>query len=167
MAMNLEGTVWTFRWSRPVGYANKHLGEQLDVVRILSLIALMSVGAYALRGEGSADSITAAALEQSFQNVPSTPIDVALVPETGSPIVLEKLVVTDWWAKVKGTKSFETKPQPWLENVLKWNGRKWATKDFGPLRAEFGTWFKFGEKESGAIKERDIYIKVELVRLRW
>lgn len=131
------------------------------------MIGFVAVCAQGLFAEGTESNTGATSIEQAFQDKSVAPINVGLVPEKDAPVMLQKLIVTDWWTKSKVKRSFETKPTPWLENVLHWHGKKWGTKDYGPVRVDFGTWFQFGEKETGAIKERDIYIKLELVRLRW
>lgn len=136
-------------------------------MKTLLTFGLAAFCAHGLLAEATGSNAVAGDVELAFQNTPVVPINVALVPEDEPTVVLQKLVVTDWWTKLKVRQSFETTPTPWLKKALDWNGKKWGTKDYGLIRADFGTWFQFGDRETGAIKERDIYIKVELVRLRW
>jgi hypothetical protein len=92
---------------------------------------------------------------------------MALVPESSRVVVLDVLVVTDSSVKAAFSEQIETQPQRLMEEVLFWKGRSIASKNFGGVRAVFGTWFEFGEKATGVKPSLDIYLKVELFRFQW
>ena len=89
------------------------------------------------------------------------------MPESGSVVVLAPLVVTGTADEPAFREKMERQPTRLAEQVLFWKGDVIASKNFGEVRADVGVWFSFGEKELGVQPSRDIYIKVELLRLRW
>ena len=109
-----------------------------------------------------------AALQQTFRYTPLLPTaEVASVPEGEPVVVLAPLVVTGTTDEPAFRERIERQPTRLAEQVLFWKGKAIASKSVGGVRADVGVWFQLGEKTLGVKPSRDIYIKVELLRLGW
>ena len=118
--------------------------------------------------EESSTAERIAALHESFRYLAIAPTDASLVDAQHPLVVLERLTVTESMSRRALSKQIEDRWALEADDEFNWNkGGLLKSKQLGNFKADFGTWVTLGERTLGVNPSREIYVKVELLRLKW
>ncbi|MEO6003505.1 MAG: hypothetical protein ABIZ04_23075 [Opitutus sp.] len=108
------------------------------------------------------------ALREAFRYAPSVPIETALVPTDEPVIVLENLTITESMSRRALARQIEDRWASERREAFTWTkGGHIGTHEFGKFQADTGAWVTLGDRTTGINPTRELFIKVEILRLRW
>ena len=116
----------------------------------------------------SRDVTGTVALHDSFHFAPLAPIDSTLLAATSPVVVLDTLTVTQSiWRRSLQQQIENTWANAEAEKFMWHKGGLLYSRKYGKLQADYGTWVELGDRTLGINPSREIFVKVDLIRLRW
>jgi hypothetical protein len=109
-----------------------------------------------------------AALHESFRPATIVRTDVSAVGEKDDVVTLERLTITESMSRRALAKQIEDRWAREADEKFTWKkGGLLSSRDFWKFQADTGLWVTLGEKVTGVNPSRELFIKVELLRIKW
>ena len=132
------------------------------------LLALLALTVWSNGYAESPRETRASALRDTFRFNPVPLVEEPATPFDDSIIVLESLTITESMAKRAVAAQVEARRAKELADAFAWTrGGLLSSSKLGHFQADKGVWIELGDRTSGAQASREIFIKVEMLRLRW
>lgn len=136
-------------------------------MKTVVVVGLIFVGCCSA-AEGNAGAARIEALRESFRYAEIIPTDESLISKSDSLVVLETLTVVGAITQRALAKRIQDRWARARDAEFEWyKGGLWSSRTYGRLQADIGSWVEVGEKTTGVNPSREIFVKVELLRLRW
>ncbi len=133
----------------------------------LPIFALLLIGG-TVRADEASTAERIAALREAFRYAPVSPTAVPLLDQTEPAVVLERLTVVESMSRRALSAQIENRWARTADEAFAWKkGGLLGSKNLGKIQADFGAWVELGERITGANVSREIFVKIELLRLRW
>lgn len=109
-----------------------------------------------------------AALRSSFSFQPASLADAGPAAPADEAVVLEALTITESISRRDLAKSIQSRWAREAADKFSWgSGGLLFSRPFGRVNADIGLWTELGDRLTGLHASRELFLKVDLVRVRW
>lgn len=147
--------------------------SMLRPIQASALYAALCLGSLVLSASApAADPRPAAerlaALRSSFAFQPAPSADPAPAAAPDEAVVLEALTITESISRRDLAQSIQSRWAREAADKFSWaQGGLLFSRPFGRLNADLGLWTELGDRLTGLHASRELFLKVDVVRVRW